>query len=170
MANTQNAYGFKPWGPTLSIKRYQKDSGASVTYKWDVINMAADGGVDPATAGQTEIVGSAAHNSAASTAADLMVFDDPTQKFECQDDGSATLAQTNIGNMADHVAGTGSSTTKISGHTLNATGASSSAAGFLILDLVQRQGNAFGAYGSMVVVPNEHLHKYITGGAGRAGI
>ena len=170
MANTQAAYGFKPWGPVLSTKSLPKLSGASVVSQWDVVDLNSSGGLQAATAGSNVIIGSAAHNSAGSTADRVLVFDDPEQKFEAQDDGSATLAQGHVGNLADHVAGTGSAVTLISGHTLNATGASSSGAGFLLLDLVQRLNNAYGAYGSMVVACNEHFQKYITGGLGRAGI
>ena len=167
MPNTDNPNGFRPWGAVLSIKKFEKDSSAARVFRWDVIEIEADGGVIAAAAGQTALVGTAAAGSAASTADDLMVYDDPDQKFEAQDDADgATSAQTNAGNMADHLATTGSTTTGISAHEIDISSAGTSAAGFLLLDLVNRPGNAWGVNADIVVNINEHLRGQI----GRAGI
>lgn len=167
MPNIDVAYGFRPWGAILSIKKFEKDSAAARVFRWDVIEIEADGGVISAAAGQTALVGTAAHNSAASTAEDLMVFDDPDQTFEAQDDGdAATSAQTNAGNMADHLATTGSTTTGISAHEIDISTASTTAAGFLLIDLVNRPDNAWGVNADIVVSINEHLRGHAVGRAG----
>ena len=67
-------------------------------------------------------------------------------------------AQTNIGNCADVVAGTGSTTTGQSGFEISGTMANSAATAKIIA-LHDAPDNAFGANAVMEVLINEHLLK-----------
>ena len=69
-----------------------------------------------------------------------------------------TIAQTNIGNCADVVAGAGSTTTGQSGFEISGTMANS-AASCKIIALYKSPSNAFGTNAVMEVLINEHLLK-----------
>jgi hypothetical protein len=92
------------------------------------------------------------------TATDIVayVYDDPYTVYKVQSAG--TTAQTNVGNCADVVAGTGSTTTGQSGFEISGTMAAG-AATCKILGLYEAPDNAFGANAIMEVVINEHLLK-----------
>ncbi len=158
MANTDNPFGFKPWGPILSAKVHKTDSSTSAIYKWDRVEDDGDGGIGPAEAGDEQQIGSAAHHVAVSTAQDVLVYDNPHQLFEAQDDAAGTSAATNIGNNTDHLATTGSTVTKISAHELKGNGYGTALAGFCIVDLVNSPGNAWGANARQVCFAQEHLY------------
>jgi hypothetical protein len=76
--------------------------------------------------------------------------------YKVQSDGSP--AQTNIGNCADVVAGSGSTTTGQSAFELNSTMAAGTAT-CKIMALWDSPENAFGANAVMEVLINEHLYK-----------
>ena len=84
------------------------------------------------------------------------VYDDPYTVFKVQSAG--TPAQTNIGNCADVVAGTGSTITGQSGFELSGT-MSNGTATCKILGLYEGPENAFGTNAIMEVLINEHLLK-----------
>jgi hypothetical protein len=146
MANNDRPRGFHPYGPLLRARPYSVDADESDgIFKGDVIEMQSDGNVGPAAAGEVQLLGAALTYNAASTASTaanpVMVADNPHQLYEAQDDGAATPAQTNLGNSADHVAGTGSTVTKLSGHEIGLGSLSTSDGGFKLLDFVQREDN-----------------------------
>jgi hypothetical protein len=91
------------------------------------------------------------------------VIDDPSQLFIIQADGTVTQAQ--VGFNADVVAGTGNTTTGVSGMELAGTPAKTAALNLKIVGLYNVPGNAFGANAVVVVKINEHLY----GSAGVAG-
>ena len=84
------------------------------------------------------------------------MYDDPYTVFKVQSAG--TPAQTNIGNCADVVAGTGSTITGQSGFELSGT-MSNGTATCKILGLYEGPENAFGTNAIMEVLINEHLLK-----------
>tara|TARA_R100001163_G_C5055422_1_gene191884 strand:+ start:68 stop:619 length:552 start_codon:yes stop_codon:yes gene_type:complete len=84
------------------------------------------------------------------------IYDDPYTVFKVQSAGSP--AQTNIGNCADVVAGTGSTTTGQSGFEISATMANGTATAKIIA-LHDAPDNAFGTNAVMEVLINEHLLK-----------
>ena len=86
----------------------------------------------------------------------LYIYDDPYTVFKVQSAGSP--AQTNIGNCADVVAGTGSTTTGQSGFEISGTMAAGTAT-CKIMALYDAPDNAFGANAVMEVLINEHLYK-----------
>jgi len=151
MANTDRPHGFVPYGPLLRTRPYDQDSGdGTAIFIGDVVDMEADGNISPAAVDSVAKIGAALTYSAASTAnpasatapADpVLVADHPDQLLEAQDDGSGTVAQSLIGSKADHAAGAGSTTTLLSGHELDASDMDGNAAGFAILDIVNRPDN-----------------------------
>lgn len=80
------------------------------------------------------------------------VVADPNVTFEVQSGG--TPAQTNVGNCADHVTGTGSALTGTSAAYLSGT-MSNAVAGFRILKIVDKPGNS-GQYATLEVQIVEH--------------
>jgi hypothetical protein len=121
--------------------------------------MEADGLVDVAAAGSASYLGSNLTYHAASAAnpdsADpVIVADHPDQLFEAQDDAAATSAQATIGSQCDHVVEAASRSTKISKHELGLGSLNQSNATFVILGLVPRIDNAFGANADLVCAAN----------------
>jgi hypothetical protein len=85
--------------------------------------------------------------------AKAMVFDDPYISFRVRSAG--TPAITNIGNLADFVAGTGNTSTGISGAHLSGT-MSSAVANFRILDFIADAENEVAQYAELEVQLVEH--------------
>lgn len=146
MANTDRPHGFAPFGPLLRQRPYSVDaSNSTAIFINDIVALEADGNATPAAVSSVVKLGSAMNLIAVSTATSatnpLMISDNTQQLYEAQDDGSGTVAQSLIGSKADHVAGAGSSTTKVSGHELDASDMDGTAAGFAILDIVNREDN-----------------------------
>jgi hypothetical protein len=73
--------------------------------------------------------------------------------FGVQSAGSTVAAD--VGNIGDHVAGTGSTTTGLSAHELNGT-TSTSDAGFRVLGKIDSPDNAYGTNVNLMVQPYEH--------------
>jgi len=148
MANTDSAYGFSPKGPLL--RQQPKDvlvGYGTAIFKGDLVSAVTAGSVQAAAAGDTVILGASTAYSAASTVASaetgtaLMVADHPDQLFMAQDDASETPAMSEVHQAANHVAGTGSTTTLKSGHELALSDAGTSTGGFVILRAVDRPDN-----------------------------
>lgn len=106
---------------------------------------------------------------AASTAAYVMVVDDPNVLFEIQEDGvGGALAVTNIGQNADIVVGSGSTTTGASGMELDSsTAATTATLPLKIMGFVRREDNEIGSANAKIVVKlNNHQLGSSTGTAG----
>ena len=186
MANLDAAFGMNPIGKigggtayaansyiTLSsygVALFQGDAVRIAEGGGDVVLFAAaDGGTDAtncigvfwgvnyddATTGKPIF----SNQKAVSLATTCFVYDDPYQVFEIQDAGSG--AQTDISMTSDITAGTGSTTTGVSGN--EAAGFATSAAGNDNLRCVgfsKKVGrNAFGANTVAEVLINEHKYK-----------
>lgn len=101
---------------------------------------------------------------AASTERYVYVADAPDLVFEIQEDSDGgALAVTNVGNNADIVVGSGSTTTGLSGMELDSSTAGTGSAQLRILGYVQRENNEVGANAALLVVINEHELKSTTG-------
>jgi len=81
------------------------------------------------------------------------VWDDPKIVFEVQTD---TLAEADVGTVADHVVGSGSVVTGQAASYVDVTNGGTSGKTFRILRLVDRPDNAYGAYAKAEVVFAEH--------------
>lgn len=101
---------------------------------------------------------------AASTDRYVWVADAPDIVCEVQEDSvGGALAATEVGNNADIVVGTGSTTTGTSAMELDSSTAGTTAAQLRILGLVQREDNEIGTNAKLLVAFNEHELKSTTG-------
>jgi len=175
MANTNAPFGFRParhlGGGTIRPNTYRiADALAANIYEGDPVKLTSDGVITLADAGDrilgifkgvrytrasdgqvvfdnkwltgTDLPGSSVQYAVAH------VYDDKNILFEVQSGG--TPGVTNIGNLADHVAGSGNSATGKSGAYLSGTMANS-AASFRILDFVDAPENEIGQYARLLV-------------------
>ncbi len=94
---------------------------------------------------------------AADTAMYVAVVDDPNVIFEAQEDG--TMAYTAVGQNADLVVGSGSTTTGLSGMEIDSSDAKNTTAQLRVMRLVDRPDNAIGANAKWEVMIVEHIHK-----------
>lgn len=157
--NVDAPFGAMPYDKVLRISPYNKAAGyATRIFPGDFVVLAADGNVNVAAAGDTNILGVAAMNSPASTAeANFLVYDHPDQLFVCQaDDGGTALAQTNVGNNCDILATTGDTTTGRSLHEIDQSTAVATAANVRIMELHPVE-DAFGANRKYIIMITEHI-------------
>ncbi len=172
MANVDAPRGCWPirhlTGGEISAHEYTVTTGATI-YQGDIVELDNAGTVAPAEAGDaTAVIGVAAHYVSDSESAGgkkIMVYDDPMIVFGIQQASSGSIAATDVGLSADHIAGSGNSTTKLSGHELSTT-VGTTAAQFLIIGKVDNPNNAWGEHCDVEVVFNEHRYK----GSGSSGV
>lgn len=167
-------FGFRPYrhlsgGDAQRVREYPILTGfATSIFMGDAVKLAADGTIQSAAAGDrilgifmgVSFVNASGEqkyerNWTASTAATdikASVADDPQIIFQVMSAGTPAL--TNSGNLADHVVGSGSALTGISGASLSAT-MTSADAGFRILGLSKEPGNS-GANALLEVMIFEH--------------
>ena len=179
MANVDAAFGFVPIR-RLSGNGYSRANKYTITsglseniFTGDLVIITADGVITPHTATEVNNIGVFAGVSytasdgsyvysqyfptgTTGTSIIAYVYDDPYTVFKVQSAGAP--AQTNIGNCADVVAGTGSTITGQSGFELSGT-MSNGTATCKILGLYEGPENAFGTNAIMEVLINEHLLK-----------
>jgi hypothetical protein len=185
MSTVANPVGFRPVGhllmPSFSGKtrRYQVDaSNTPGIFKGDLVKIEADGHIAAAAAATgLPVIGVAvaffdstgsplaAGYLAASTAGYVDVIVDPYVVYVVQEDGAGTSLfddESGIGATADHVAGTGSTTTGLSGHTLNSDDTN---AQLQVLGLYGDVNNAWAdTYTDIEVLINEHHYKAAVAG------
>ena len=183
MANLDAPAGAKPFrhlsGGMIRASEYKIASGTSSDiFTGDFVKLLSTGYIDVASAGNRilgvfagvkytasdgEVIykkyfptGTTTLGSADVTA---YVYDDPNITFRIQSAGSADFAD--IGNLADHVAGSGSTTTGQSGHEVSGT-TGTGTAGLRILRLIDDPDNSAGTNGELEVVIYEHeLNQHI---------
>jgi hypothetical protein len=179
MANVDAAFGLAPVRH-LSGNGYSRANVYTITsglaeniFTGDAVIITADGVITPHSA--TEVNNIGVFGGVSYTASDgsyvysqywptgttatnikAYVYDDPYTVFKVQSAG--TIAQTNVGNCADLVAGAGSTTTGQSGFEASGTMAAGTAT-VKILGLYDVPDNAFGANAIIEVLINEHLLK-----------
>lgn len=170
-------FGFRPLrhlsggDPTRSVEYPIATGYATALFPGDPVKLLSDGSIALAAAGD-RILGifmgvqykdSAGqtlwgHWPASTTATNILakVVTDPDVTFEVMSGG--TPAQTNTGNLADHVTGTGNAYTMNSAAYLDST-MGTGAAGFRILGIVNKPGNS-GQYAVLEVQIHEHEFRY----------
>ncbi len=146
MANTDLPRGFSPKGVLLRQNPYSVDaSNGTAVFINDIVMAEADGACAPAAAGNDATIGSAMNYIAVSTATTtsnpLMISDHPDQLYVAQDDGAGSPSTAFLFSLFDHVAGTGSATTFLSGHEIGAASKEEATGAFVILDAVNREDN-----------------------------
>ena len=172
MANVDAPKGLWPIrhlsGGEIRVNSYILTTGARI-YQGDVVELDSAGTVGAAEAGDaTAVVGIAAeHKNDADSVGSIKIaiYDDPNIVFGIQQQTGGTVAAADVGLSADHVAGSGSTTTLLSGHELSLT-VDTTAAQFLILGKISESNNDWGEHCDLEVIFNEHRYK----GAGSAGV
>lgn len=104
-----------------------------------------------------------------STAAVVLVCDDPDVVFEIQDDAAGSLATTTVGENADLAAGTGSTFTGRSGWELDGTSVAADSSSQLLIERmanIEEENTASGGNAKWEVIIN--LHRFRDTGASTA--
>jgi hypothetical protein len=174
MANADTPRGFWPirhlTGGTIRANKHTIASAYNTNiFRGDLVKLVAAGGIEAAAAGNrfvgvfqgvkyTAADGSQVYTkywpaNTVATNIEAYVWDDPNILFGIQSAGSTVAAD--VGNLGDHVAGAGSTTTGLSAHELNGT-TGTGVASFRILDKVDQPDNAWGTNVLLVVHPYEH--------------
>lgn len=179
MANVDAAFGAKPvrhlTGGTVRANEWKiigDGTSSTAIFTGDFVKLLSTGYIDAAAAGN-RILGvfagcnytnssgeqvfskyypasTTTQNSGDITA---LVYDDPNIVWAVQSSGSADFAD--IGNLANHVAGAGSTTTGSSAHEIDGT-TGTGTAGLRILGLYNEPKNAYGTNGVLEAVIWEH--------------
>lgn len=191
MANADNAIGFVPikhkTGGEIRLTEYSIASGYNAALgKGDPVELTGTGtNIQKAAAQNEDNIGvfagvrytdtlgnpifteywTAATATKGSVAAVALVWDDPNIVFRIQCD---TLAQADVGALADWDAGAPSATTRLSGCELVASVTGTTGKSIRILGLSDIQDNAVGAYAKADVMFAEHA--LMTGAAGAGGV
>ena len=177
MANVDAAFGAKPvrhlTGGVIRANEYKivKEYAANV-FTGDLVKLAATGYIQVAAAGNRllgvfagckytasngEIIFKRYWPTGTATLSDgdvtAYVYDDPNIVWAIQSSGSADFAD--IGNLADHVAGTGSTSTGQSAFEINGT-TGTGTAGLRILGLYNEPKKAYGTNGVLETQIWEH--------------
>ena len=190
MANTDAPRGFKPVGHYINgdvvppPKPYLVNSStASALFEGDLVTQETTGNIEAAVADDgVAVAGVFAY--ATYLDADLRlrrvrtlpavktgftdikgyVYDDYLTIFEVQADSGTVLAEaTSRGKTANHVAGSGSTTTEMSGHELDSSDVGTGSQ-LMILDIVNRLDNEWGEHAKLLVMIYEHRLKATTAG------
>lgn len=126
MANNNNPHGLRSLGVTLSggapvLEVFSKVVGyGTAIFRGDAVNRVADASIEAsATPGTTAYSGVSLNYGAASTATDHVCVIDPFALFEAQSNGSLVAAD--MGLNANLTLGAGSTSTKLSGHQIDAS-------------------------------------------------
>ena len=164
-------YGLEPIGPQKpdALVKFDVDPSTTAIYRGDVVQLAADKGIEQAEAGNVDNIGVVvgfydadglpalyypAVNAAGYTA---IVNIDPHQLYKIHYyHASTALTAAYVGSCADWVVGTGNTTTGQSGAYVTAL--ASTAAGLYVLGLYEQQGNEWGTDCELVVKLHEHVH------------
>lgn len=164
MSNVDRHNGFRPYEEAVRCRPYV--AGGAV-YPGDAVSLNSSGQIVAASA-SSALAGVAASYASAS-GVEVMVWDDPDQIFEVQDDGSATLASTGVGLNYNIVANSGNSSYIRSRMELAAnSGATTATLPLKLLGFGREQNSdTVSPYQKCVVEINNHQLK---GGTGTAGV
>lgn len=168
MANIDNPIGLWPvkhlaGGEADRTNQYIVTTGATI-YKGDLLKVVAGGTVEPSAANDGVIViGVAAEyvdDSASAGSKTVLVYDDPYTIFGIQmdDAGAITSSAVDIFATANHLAGSGSTTTHLSGFELDESDIGTGGQ-LQILGLCNTRdaNNAWGDHADVLVRIAEHL-------------
>jgi hypothetical protein len=186
MANVNSPFGLRAvrhqTGGVIRLTQYTIASGYNTSiFSGDVVEMTGTGkNIAKAAAANADNLGVFAgvmyvdaqgnqvfsrYWPANTTATDIraLVYDDPNIVFEVQAD---TIAEADIGKLADWHVGTGSAITGVSGLYLNESTLADTNASLKIIGLVPRVDNAYGAYAKLEVIFAEHVMARVVAGVG----
>ncbi len=162
MANADDVKGFYPighlTGGEVRSREYVLTTNA-VTFQGEVLKLVSTGTVEQAAADDaTIVIGIAAFaaGTSSSSGVKVNVYDDPNLVFGIQQQTGDTPTAANVGETANHVAGSGDTVTGLSTDELGTI--STGAAQFKILGLVDRIDNVYGEHVDLKVIFNEHFY------------
>ena len=185
MANTDNPTGFTPIGHLLNGDNYGvprkyriNSSTGTVLYKGDVVKWETTGNVEISAAddgaavlgvfdgceylnADRELVRSPVMPADKTGLTNMFgyVYDDPFIIYAVQlDTGTTPTEAGSVLKTANHVAGSGDSNTKLSGHELDASDIGTGSQ-FTILGLVETPDNSWGEHAKVRGIFNEHALK-----------
>jgi hypothetical protein len=153
MANPDKPIGASPLGAAKASKYV----AGGACYPGDFVTLNNAGKVVQASASQALIGVAASYASA--DAQDILVYDDPDQRFIVQsDDATAPAAQTAVGLNYNIVASSASTTYKLSRMELDGDSGvtTPSTLPLRLIGLYQSSGNAFGGNAECIVTINNH--------------
>lgn len=161
MANTDTPVGARPVG---SVRANPYQAGGTI-YPGDFVKLDANGQVVAASASNA-LCGVAL--SYATSGQDVLVADDPDQRFICQVDDNTIDAQTDLNLNYNITATAGNTSYKISRMEVDgSTGATDSTLPVRVLKLYQEVGNALGAAALVEIKINNHQ---LNGGGSGEGV
>ena len=187
MANRDGPYGFRPHkhltGGEIRTSRYKIATGLAENIRTgDAVEMTGTGrNIALSAAGNVDTVGVFAGvqyvnaqgeqkfakmwtTGMAGTEIEALVWDDPNILFKAQCD---TLAEGDVGALADLAAGTGSDATGNSGAYVDVgSGTATTGKSIKIMELLPRVDNAYGAYAECVCLFVEQGHSRVISGTG----
>ena len=173
MANTDIPMGFLPrFGDAPKHKHDVSSSNSTAILRGAPVVRDTGGYIVNATAGggARSILGISAEYVAASTAAEIMVWDDPNTVFVCQEDASATTTIADVGENADFVSTATSGNGVDSAVELQSSSiATTSTLQFKIQGLADQTdataaaANAWGNHAKLLVTINTHQNRDTTG-------
>lgn len=162
MANVDNPRGFWPvahlCGGQIQTREFIVTTG-QVIYQGDLLKVMAAGTVEESDANDGVIViGVAAEyvtDAASAGGKKIQVYCDPYIVFGVQADTGTAPTAADLFAQANHVAGAGSATTKLSGHELDASDITTGGQ-LRIIGKVESPDNAWGEHVDLLVVISEH--------------
>jgi len=162
MANVDNPRGF--WvirhllGGKIQTTKYILTTGATA-YQGDLMVAQNAGTVTPATADDgVSVIGVASEyvtDALSAGGKTILIYDDPFIVFGVQADSGTSPTAAEVFETANHVAGSGSSTTYMSGHELDASDIATGLQ-MRILGKVDTPDNAWGEHVDLEVLLVEH--------------
>jgi hypothetical protein len=169
MANTDKPHGFDPFGAIRSVNPFKCDTTTTALFRADVVEALASGYVRTSAAGSTQMVGSMLGYQAVYATAgtyDVQVIDDPDQMYFAQTVTGTAATRASINALCDHIAGTGSTTTFLSGHELDISNLDGTTnLGWRLIDFLAREDNDKTLeHAEMICVMNEVARHTITAG------
>jgi enhancing lycopene biosynthesis protein 2 len=169
MANSDKPNGFIPvrhlTGGEIRTERRVLTASATV-YPGDVLKVVAAGSVEAAATDAGIICGGVAAEykvAAASGTTWVDVYVDPEIVYQVQADSGTALTVAAVNATANHVATTGSTTTKRSLQELDSSDVGTGA-NFKILGKVETPDNTWAEHVNLEVIFNEHLYKAAVAG------
>jgi hypothetical protein len=164
MANVNFPHGLRPLGVSLSggapvFEEFSKAVGyGTAIFVYDAVNRVADGTIEAsATPGTTLYSGVSMNYGALSTATTHTVCISPDAIYEAQANDGTGFAEADMGLNANLVLTAGNTTTKMSKHQINVTGADvTNTLDVHLLKLLNVPDNAAGGYARVEIMFNKH--------------
>lgn len=153
MANADRPKGLRPHGEVLRERPYI--AGGTI-YPGDAVKLNNNGKVVAASASNALLGVAATYASA--DGAEVIVWDDPEQRFVVQADDGTSIAQADVGLNYNIVATAGSATYKQSRMELDSSSGvtTPSTLPLRLLGISRMEGNAAGEFAKCVVSINQH--------------